>query len=678
MKKLLFIFLIGQLLLLSYIFNQSVYDIYKLNNLGDTSLEAYMVENSSGSELNELYKAIDSSCLSDKACRLQLVKTPISKDNHLVYDIYHSQVEDINKTKSISADTILNYYQLTKEDFVDNNGIFYTNLSLDTLNRLSKKIRINIKNYNNDIAYGQIIKYNILNFLILIILTQLVLFIYTFTRIKVNAVKKMLGFSKLKMLKASLKNFTFMESIILVVTVCVHLIYYLFIDNVVPRYFYLLLVFLGLIILINVVMLLFTQISLRFIDINLMIKNKVYSNRLNYFLYAVKILLILSITVSISSFISTYADYKERSKDLERYQQLEGYFTSNGFNASEDTKARKNPELMRKYGESVEKVYNYFDKQDQLYVNDAYILQLLKPGYLKRNGLKKEDIYSSIKENYIVVNERYINDFMQIKNENGTKIKEFHVKKPTILVPSKYKPQESKIRKIFIEKYNSLLNYNDNYGLTKSESNKIDKLEIIYIENNQQFQLLGQSIYEDDSNSDIKLKNTIIMVDEGNFGSLYYYDLLNASDLYFHLEQRDEFSQILAKYNLNKVVNVGTLLTPYRDKVHFVEFIMYNSLVFTVLFLFTLIFVISISNYVDMISNSRKYAVQYIYGYSLIKTFKSHVIVYVMLLGMVIANLFMEFNITFYVLILVVDFIVLLYLYKKIIRDNLHKIVKGG
>lgn len=677
MKKLLFIFLMGQLLLLSYIFSESVYDIYELNNLGDTSLKAYIVESFSGNELNELYEGISSLCLSDKTCRLQLVKTPVSSEGNFIYDIYHSQVKDINNPESISSDTFFNYHQLSKEDFVDNNGVFYSDLSSDKLNSISKKIGITIEPYNDNIAYSQVIRYNILNFIILFLLTQLVLFIYTFTRIKVNAIKTMLGYSKFKMISASLKEFITIEIFAMGITLCIHFMYYLFIENIVPRYFYTLLVFLIIIILINIVLLLFTQISLRFIEMNLMIKNKIYSNRLNHVLYGIKILLILAITVSMSYFFSTYSDHKNKLSELDKYRQLESYYTSNGYNSDEFEKARNNLKLLKEYGDSVKKIYTYFDQQEQLYVSDAYILELLDPGYLERNGLRKEDLYSSIRDNFIVVNERYIKDFMQIRDETGTVISNSYFTEPAILVPSKYKSQEPEIKKIYMEKYNELLNYNQFYGVPNLESNKVDNLKIRYIENNQEYELLGQNAKNKD-NSSIKLKDTIFIIDQGNFSSLYYYDLLNAGNMYFNLEQRDELSQTLSKYGLEKLVNVGTLLTPYMNEVHFVEFVMYNSLVFTVLFLFTLIFVIYISNYVDITSNSRRYTIQYIYGFDLLKTFKTHIIIYFLLICAIIINLFLEFNILLYVLMLVTDFTILLLVYKKIIKNDINKLVKGG
>ncbi len=681
MKKLFFVFLMGQLLILSYIFNTSIYEIYELNSLGDTSLDAYIVTDFSGDKLNELYSEINKACFSDDTCQLQLIKTPVSNHNLFIYDIYHSQIDNIHQPTSISTETIFNYYPLTKEDFVDSNGVFYTDLSISQLNKISKKVGITTERYSDgEIVYSQIVEYNLLNLSILLILTLLVLFIYTFTRIKVNAIKKMLGYSKTKMINASLKEFIWMECIVLAVTIGIHFIYYLLNDNVVPRYFILLVTFSIVIVFINTILLLCTQISLRFIDINLMIKNKVYSNRLNAAVYAVKILLMLSITVSISFFMSNYTNYKTQLKNIDQFTALEGYYTSNGFNYEEDAKARRNPELIFEYGKSIKKVYDYFDEKDQLYVNNAYVLELLTPGYLEMNGLNKEDVYNSIQDNHLVVNERYVRDFMKIKDENGIEISNFHVKKPTILVPVKYKEQERTVKEIYVDEYNMLLNYNELFGVVPSsgESTKIDNLEIIYIENNQEYELLGQNFDGDKDNSTIKLKDTILMMDQGDFGSLYYYDLLNASDLYFHLEQRDELSQVLAKYGLTKIVNVGTLLTPYMDGIHFVEYMMYNAFVFTILFLVTLLFVIYISNYIDVVSNSRRYTIQYIYGYHFIKTFKTHLIVYSILLCVVVMAFFIEFNIVFYILMLLIDFIILLSLYKKNIKNNVHTIIKGG
>ncbi|WP_349408507.1 hypothetical protein [Pseudalkalibacillus sp. SCS-8] len=674
MKKLLFIFLVGQLLLLSFIFNKSIYDIYELNNLGDSSLDGYFVEEYSGNELNALYEQLNSSCLNDESCNLQLIKTPVTSGNQFSYEIYHSQIDKIKQPRSISPDTHLSYHILTKEDFIDHNGVFYTDIPKQNLSELSREIGLSIRPYQEKINYTQIISYNALNFGLLFLLSQLVLFIYTFTRIKVNAIKKMLGFSNMKMIKSTLVDFIKMEIVIVLITLTIHFCYYLAVGNVVPRYFYLLSAFLFIVVLLNILMLLMTQISLKFIDINLMIKNKVYSNRLTYSLYAIKIVLILAITVSMSAFLSNYETYKEKQKDVEQYQKLAGYFTSNGYNYDEDERARKNLDLLEQYGHAIKTIYERYDEQDRLYVNDAYILGLLSTEYLERNGLKKEDIYQSVQDNHIVVNERYLNRFMNVKNKAGERITDLNFDQPTIFVPAQYETQEDEIKQIYIEKFNHWMNYDRYFGLSE-EKRSIHDLNILYIADGQEHELLGQSSGDE---ADVKLKDTIIVVDQGDFSNMYYYDLLNAGDFYVQSEQREEFSQTISAHRLDKLVNVGTLLTPYMDKVYFVEFILYNSLVFSVLFLFTLIFILYISNYVDVTSNNRRYALQYIHGYESLKSFKKQIFIVVFMISGIVLSAFMEFNIVLYLSILAVDFLVLLYLYKKIIKQDLHKLVKGG
>lgn len=676
MKKLLFIFLIGQLVLLSYIFNKSVYDIYELNNLGDSSLEGWIIEAVSGNELNGLYNEFNDHCLSKQACRLQLVKTPVSENNTFVYEIYHSQIKDLDQPQSISSDTVFSYHQLTKEEFVDSSGVFYTDLPPETLQGFADGLGIAIERYSNNIAYAQIIKNNILNFAVLLILTQLVLFIYTFTRIKVNAIKKMLGYSNADMIKASLKDFLKMETLIIITTIALHLAYYAAIGNVVSRYFLLLGAFSLSVVLLNMILLLVTQISLRFIDINLMVKNKVYSNRSNMALHVVKVLLILAITLSLSSFIKTYQDYQKTSQELEQYSQLEGYFTSNGYNFDEDSRARRSPELLATYGNSIEEMVDFFDEKGQLYVNDAYVLELLSPTYLEIHGLTKEDIYNSMEENYIVANERYIQQFMKLKDPAGNTLENFQSEAPTLLVPAKYKDQEAAVKKFYIGQHNDLLNYNEFFGLKEAEKEGISDLEIVYIADDQEYELLGQTV---PGESDIsKLKNSIVLVDKGDFGSLYYYDLLNRGDIYFKLKERSEFNQALAQYQLSSLVNAGTLLTPYMDKLHFTEFILNNLLVFTVLFLFTLLFVMYISNYVDVVSNSKRYAIQYMHGFSIAKMFKSQFVVWLVLLTAISLKLFIEFNVLVYGSMLVLDLLILLYLYRKVIQTNIHEVIKGG
>lgn len=677
MKKLLFIFLTGQLLLLSYIFNQSVYQIYELNNIGDSSLEMYMVKDSSSGKLEKLYQLYSEDCLTTNNCEIQLVKTPISEEQKMIYEIYHSQVEGINTPSSIRTENTFHYLPLTKEDFVDSNGVFYTNLPIEKLSEFEKQAQIDIETYNNLIEYKEIIKFNLFNFIVFLIISQLILFIYTFTRIKTNAIKKVLGYSSIKMIIDSLKSFILMEVFILVGTIFVHLAYYWSTENIIERYFYLLFLFLVIVILINVIMLLFTQIGLKFIDIPNMIKNKVYSNKLNYGLYTVKVLLILAITVSTSIFISDYKDYKIKTDKLSEYEKLESYYTAIGFNSDEFAKASNDMDLLNNYGESVKGLYEYFDNSGKLYVLDASeLIGSLSSFWLEMKGKSKEDIYEDWQNNYIIVNKRFLEELENIKDSDGTVLQNLNKIEPTILVPVQYKSKELEIKEVYINKYNDLLNYDEMYAFGNFQSKEITNINIIYIENNQEIKLLGKNI--DDDGSEISLRDPIIILDQGEFGNQYYYTQLNQGDIIFNLNDRQDFSQALVKFNLSQLVNPGSLLTPFMTSIHNASFFMYNSLIFTILFLFTLVFIMYISNYVDLISNSKKYAMQYIFGFGILRTFKSNLIIYIILLSALFIDFYWDFNFLFYLFILIADFLILLTLYLIIIKRDTYKLVKGG
>lgn len=677
MKKLLFIFLTGQMLLLSYIFNQSIYQIYELNNIGDTSLEMYEVKDSTGDKLQNLYQLVNEDCLTAKECSIQVVKTPLSEDHKIIYDIYHSQVKDIRTPKSIRSNNVFNYQNLTQEDFVDSNGIFYTDLSIEKLALFEQQAHIDIVPFNNMIEYKEIVKFNFLNFIVFLIITQLILFIYTFTRIKTNAIKKLLGYTESKMVVSSLKGFLLMEIIIISSTYLIHFIYSLVLGDVIGRYFYLLLLFLIIVIIINVIMLLVTQISLKFIDIPIMMKNKVYSDKLNYGLYTIKILLILAITVSTSIFISNYKDYKLKVEKLTEYKKLDDYFTATGFNSDEFTKVSNDSILSEEYGKSIKELYEYFDNRKELYVLDASeIIGSLSSFWLEMNSKSREDINSDLQGNYIVVNTRYLEDLTNLKNEKSKVIKNFDYKEPTILVPALYKKKETEIKEIYVEKYNDLLNYDEMFEYESFKKRKITDLDIIYIDNNQDIELLGKNL--DDDSTEIKLENTIMILDPGNFGSQYYYTQLNQGDIILNLHERKDFSRALEKFNLDKLVIAGSLLTPFMDSIHNAEFLMHNSLVFTTLFLCTLIFIIFISNYVDIISNGKRYAMQYIFGYGLMRTFKSNLVVYVILLSGLAIDFYWDFNSILYILFLIIDYLILLLLYTKLVKSDIYKLIKGG
>lgn len=671
MKKLLIIFLLGQLLLLSYIFNKSVYAIYELNNLGDTSLTSFLPDDASGDTLRKLYDRINELCLESNDCSLQVIKNPISEKNKLIYDIYHSDIGAVDEIQTISTDKEFNYFQLQKVDFVDNDGTFYSDITPSTINQIEKELDIKITPITNSIDYKQIITYNLLNFIILLIVSQLVLFIYTFTRIKVNTVKKVLGFSPFKMVVDSLRTFLYIEFVAVFITLIVHYVFYYFSNQIVARYFLLLSLFLVLMVVLNILMLLVTQISLKFIDINIMIKNKTFSNRLNYGLYTIKIILILTITISMSIFINNYQDYLKKTENFKIYEILGDYYTSNGYNSVQDQIAKNNKNLLQDYGEKILELYDHYNREGVLFTHDVTTNINYIKGTFIDDKFKLEDFYNNVELNYIVVNQNFLKKFQP---NSGIDLGNINPQDPTILVPNQYKEKEKDIKEIYTEKFNNFLTYNLYFDI-ETKNKLINNVNILYIENDINYELLGKNVT---TFGEVEVKNPIVVLDEGNFDSLYYYDKLNQGNLVFHLQDRNEFTKIVHEYELSDLVIAGTLITPFLKGIHNAEFVLYNSLVFTLLFLFTLLFFIYISNYVDVVSNSKKYAVLYVHGFDTFSIFKTQLILLLSLLSGVLISLLTEFNILFYILILIVDLLVLLLLYNKIIKQNIHNILKGG
>ncbi|WP_419889891.1 hypothetical protein [Paenibacillus xylanexedens] len=677
MVRAIFIFILGQLLLLSIIFNQTIYPIFELNHLGDDSLSSYSVENYNGDNLRKLYKSLNEQCKIENKCKFQLIKTPVSNDNKMIYEIYHSDLANLNLLNSTSSNKTFNYYLLTEEEFIDSDGAFSTNLDEDILNNISSDIGIALKADSAMIEYQQIFQSNSINFGILLILSQLIFFIYTFTRVKVNAVKKVLGFSSLRMVMTSLRKLILLQSILIPIIFGVHIVYYLSLNNIVTRYFFMLFFYLLIIGIVNLMMLLITQVSLKYIDISLMIKNKVYSNRLNLSLYAVKIILILSITVSASIFSQNFVKYKEALHTYDKFSNLENYYTSIGYNSDEYEKALQNKNLLVEYGDSVKEILQHFRNSDQLYVhNFSSVLSQLSSSLLERRGTTREEVLSDFRENHIFVNETYLNTFVDILDPQGMPIHLQSIKGPTILVPEKHKRHEQEIIEYYTKRYNALLSYNENYEIESTNSNLIKSVDILYIANGLKPELLGKGDRGELSGEEIE--DPIIILDQGDFDDLYYYDQLNQGNIIIKADSREEFSTQVKRFNLSNLVIEGSLITPFQSQISSTEFYMQQSFIFVVLFLITLVFVIYISNYIDVMFNRKNLANKYGLGFSNFRILRSRLLITLILLSATFLNFFIPFNLIVYLSILLVDIIILFILYRVVIVRNIHKILRGG
>lgn len=666
MKKLFTFFFIGQMIICGYIFNKSIFEIYTLNNFGDPSLNKYSISMKSDLTSDKLENLYD--YLINNENKIQVIKMPISNTNELIFKIYNSDDSNVNKLKGIS-DNVFEYYQLTKNEFIDSTGFFYSNISKSEFNTIHDELGIDILEENKEyISYKRIITDNLINFIILIVLSQTVILVYTLTRGKVNAIKKMLGHSSIKIINSILNDFVKIEGIIFISVVIINSLYYILHGKFSLLYIKFLMLFLLCIIAINILMLLLTQISIKRLDINSAVKNRIYSEGLNITMKVVKVFLIILSTVSITICIKYYKQIEKYSQQYVKYNALNDLYSSYGFNSDEYSKYTASSEKLKYVADNVKKMYQ--TNLDKAYFMNANIINYLGGKYLEKSGLTREQVMESYKDNYLILNKNYIKDYIKIGVydciEEGT---------PTILVPKKYKFKESEIKKAYINIYQNLLNYNNAYGI-KKDILKINNINVIYIEDDIEYEILSTLRYE--GSMDITIKNSIIIVDTGQFDSCFYLDQLSLCNLAFKFDDRNTYGNLLRKYELDSMFKATTMYAPFMEKVTGYKFMMNQSMIFASLFLITLIFVIYMSNYIDICVYRKKYAVMYSMGHSIFSVLKLNFLIDIIMIGITLIIYITHNSIITYFSIIVIDTISLICLYNKLIKKNIYLSINGG
>lgn len=91
----------------------------------------------------------------------------------------------------------------------------------------------------------------------------------------------------------------------------------------------------------------------------------------------------------------------------------------------------------------------------------------------------------------------------------------------------------------------------------------------------------------------------------------------------FQMKSREDFSSLLSEYDLEQLVTAGTLLTPYLMQLENVTFVLKTLTTFTIVFIVSLLFVLYISNYVDIFVNRKRYAAKEILGFSHFRILKN-------------------------------------------------------
>ncbi|OUO75075.1 hypothetical protein [Anaeromassilibacillus sp. An250] len=654
MKNFLKIFVFLEILLFAYIFNSSIYNIYEKNNIAADNLSGYMIEETSPEILNQFYTAFIEDYPNNK---LEIINNTLTTTDKSTYDLYCYPLDEFSQKQPVSSTIEFEYYELTIEDFLDSVGIFYTDLSVEEIDQLATQLSTQIIEYEDtSIPYSMILELNLFNFIILFIVILIIYGIYTSYSLKKIGIKKSMGFSTLRILKEQILSIVKYYSIVCLALLALLNLYYAFTNRFDFSYLIMSIFFFGIVLVVNVLCMLLTSVLIKFVRLEAMIKNKTLNKSTNVIVQFIKVAFSVVIAITIISLLQQSGDYMKSQQAVLDYKYLDGYYTSNGFNSAEYNYAISNPDVSERYSNSILELYRNHHSLLCDYTGSDEAqgpMGASRPYYVQQT---------------IIANENYIKEFSNIQ-VNGTPLDESVFSTPTVLIPDMYKNDESLIKEHIAGEYDLLLNYNQNYGI--QEETRANEFNIVYIDDSSTIKVNTEKGFSD-------ITGGIIIVDTGDFGGLYYLDALNNRSLFFSVESREEFSALLTKYDLAQLVVAGTLLTPYLTQLESVTFVLKTLTMFAIVFVVSLVFILYISNYVDVFVNRKRYALKEIMGFSHFKILKSRYIVWAMeIIASVILTAINYYFACFFAIMLL-DYLFCELLYRTYIKKALYEIEKGA
>lgn len=651
MKKFLKIFIFLEIILFAYIFNTSIYNIYEKNNISSENLKGYVLEETSPEILDKFYKIFTEEYSQNK---LELINNTLTSTDKSVYDLYCYPLNEFAQKQPISKSISLQYHELQKEDFLDSVGVFYTDLQADEIKEIESQLSVAISDFENEaIPYRMVLKLNLFNFVILYIVLQIIYCIYTSYSLKKIGIKKSMGFSTVHILREQITSIIKYFVVICSVLICLLNLYYALTNRFEFSYLATSLLFFTIILAINIICVLITSILIKFVSLEAMIKNKTLNSGINIIVQAVKIVFSVIITITIISLLNQGNSFKQSQQAVLDYKYLDGYYTANGFNSSEYDYALANKDILESYSEQTLEMYHH---------NHSLLCDFSKGSALQTSRPYYE-------QQLVIANRNYLSEFSNIQL-NGKPLGEDIFNEPTVLVPHKYKSDENSIKEYIKQEYFRLMNYDQFYKIP-GEEKSIDKFNVVYIDDDSTVKVNTENGFSD-------MTDPIIIADTGDFGGLYYLDSLNRRCLFFQMESREEFSSLLAEYNFEKLVTAGTLLTPYLMQLENVKFVLKTLTMFTIVFIVSLLFILYISNYVDIVVNRKRYAAKEILGFSHFRTLKNRYIFWG--IELIISGVLTVINYYFACLfaIILIDYIFCELLYRVYILNSLYEIEKGA
>ena len=643
------IFIFLEIILLAYIFNTSIYNIYEKNNIATEKLEGYVLEETSPEILDKFYTIFTEKYSQNK---LELINNTLTSTDKSVYDLYCYPLNEFTQKQPISSSILFQYHELQEEDFLDSIGVFYTDLPVNAIKEIASQLSVTINTFENDaIPYSMVLELNLLNFVILFIVLQIIY--CTSYSLKKIGVKKSMGFSTIHILKEQITSIIKYFSVTCFVLLVLLNLYYALTNRYDFSYLVTIVLFFMGVLTINVLCVLITSILIKFVSLEAMIKNKTLNSGTNIVVQTIKIIFSVIIAITIISLLKHGNSFRQSQLAVLDYKYLDGYYTANGFNSLEYDYALANTDILENYSKQTLEMYNHnHSLLCDFRINDG--LQISRPYY---------------EQQLVIANRNYLSEFSNIQF-SGKPLREDIFSEPTVLVPHKYKNDENSISEYIKQEYFRLMNYNQFYGIP-GEEKTIDNFNVVYIDDDSTIKVNAENGFSD-------MVNPIIIVDTGNFAGLYYLDSLNTRCLFFQMESREDFSSLLSEYDLEQLVTAGTLLTPYLLQLENVTFVLKTLTTFTIVFIVSLLFVLYISNYVDIFVNRKRYAAKEILGFSHFRILKNR---YIFLgIELIISGVLTVINYYFACLfaIILIDYIFCELLYKVYISNALYEIEKGA
>lgn len=543
---------------------------------------------------------------------------------------------------------------MQKEDFLDSVGVFYTDLPNDAIKEIASRLSVAINNFESDsIPYSMVLELNLVNFIILFIVIQIIYCIYTSYSLKKIGIKKSMGFSTIHILKEQITSIIKYYSVVCLVLLLLLNTYYALTNRYASSYLITSVLFFIGVLAINILCVLMTSILIKFVSLEAMIKNKTLNNGTNAVVQVIKIAFSVIIVITIISLLNQGNSFRQSQQAVLDYKYLDGYYTANGFNSSKYDYALANTNILENYSKQASEMYNH---------NHSLLCD-----FKTDDGSKTSRPY--YEQQLAIANRNYLNDFSNIKL-NGKPLEEDKFNEPTVLVPHKYKNDEQSIKEYIKQEYFRLMNYNQFYGIP-GEERTIDKFNIVYIDDASTIKVNTENGFSD-------IADPIIIVDTGDFAGLYYLDSLNTRCLFFQMKSREDFFSLLSEYGLEQLVTAGTLLTPYLMQLENVTFVLKTLTMFMIVFIVSLLFILYISNYVDIFVNRKKYAAKEILGFSHSRTLKNRYILWG--IGLIISVTLTAINhyFAFIFVIIFIDYIFCELLYRTYISNALYEIEKGA